>query len=419
VIILRARTILPVSAPPIPDGAVVISLRRIRAVGRWRDLRRHLSGRASDLGDVLLLPGLVNAHCHLDYTHMAGLIPPMRSFTDWIKSINAHKGDWSDAEFAASWREGARMLIESGTTTVADIEAMPCLLPAAWKDTPLRVLSFLEMIGVRPHRKPSAILAETLTQARGINGPHQHLGLSPHAPYSTTPTLLRLAARAARVRDWRLVTHVAESAQEFEMFTQARGELYDWLRRNQRNMSDCGRGSPVAQLDRLGYLSPRLIAIHLNHLAPGDAARLARRRVHVVHCPRSHHYFDHSPFPHSALTRAGVPISLGTDSLATVRTFHRQPVALSLFAEMQMFAATYPNVSPATILRMVTLHPARALGLYGRIGHLAPDASADLIAIPFHGKPADAWTAAVHHPDLVTASMIAGRWALPPAPPAG
>jgi aminodeoxyfutalosine deaminase len=419
VIILRARTILPVSRPPIQDGALVISLRRIRAVGRWRDLRRHLSGQASDLGDMLLLPGLVNAHCHLDYTHMAGLIPPMRSFTDWIKSITALKGEWTDAEFADSWHDGARMLIQSGTTTVADVEAMPNLLPAAWKETPLRVLSFLEMIGIRRQRKPRSILAETILQARALDHPQRRIGLSPHAPYSTTPALLRLAARAAKLRNYRLVTHIAESTEEFDMFTQARGDLYDWLRRNNRSMSDCGRGSPVAQLDRIGYLSPRLIAIHLNHLAPGDAERLARRRVHVVHCPRSHHYFDHSPFPHSVLTRAGVPISLGTDSLASVRSQHRQPVTLSLFAEMRMFAAAHPQVPDPAVVRMVTLDPARALGLNGRIGQLAPGSSADVIAIPFHGKPAEAWAAAVHHPDVVAASMIAGRWILPPAPPAG
>ena len=151
-IILRARTILPVSGPPIADGAIVVSLRRIRAIDRWRNLRSHLSGKASDLGDVLLLPGLVNAHCHLDYTHMAGLIPPMRSFTNWIRSITAIKSEWSDADFAASWLDGAQMLLQSGTTTVADIEAIPSLLPAAWKETPLRVLSFLEMIGVRRPR---------------------------------------------------------------------------------------------------------------------------------------------------------------------------------------------------------------------------------------------------------------------------
>jgi aminodeoxyfutalosine deaminase len=419
VIILRARTILPVSSPPIHDGALAVSSRRIHAVGRWRDLRRQLSGQASDLGEILLLPGLVNAHCHLDYTHMAGLIPPTRSFTDWIKSINAIKCDWSDADFAASWRDGARMLVESGTTTVADIEAMPILLPAAWNDTPLRVLSFLELIGVRRQRKPRSILAETIALTRTLQPPPRRLGLSPHAPYSTTPALLRLAAQTARRRNWRLVTHVAESTEEFEMFAHARGALFDWLRRNNRNMSDCGHDSPVALLDRIGYLSPRLLAIHVNHLAPGDAARLARRRVHVVHCPRSHHYFDHPPFPYSTLHRAGVPISLGTDSLATVRTYHRQPVALSLFAEMRMFAAAHPRVSDPAIVRMVTLHPARALGFQGRLGQLAAGASADLIAIPFHGNPADAWSATVHHSDLVAASMIAGKWILSPAPPAG
>jgi cytosine/adenosine deaminase-related metal-dependent hydrolase len=345
---------------------------------------------------------------------MAGLIPPMRSFTDWIKSITALKGQWSDAEFAESWRTGARMLLHSGTTTVADVEAVPNLLPASWKATPLRVFSFLEMIGVRNTRNPRSILSETIAKTRSLRDRPRWIGLSPHAPYSTTSALLRLAHKAAIQHNWRLVTHVAESIDEFDMFTRARGPLHDWLKRNQRDASDCGHDSPIALLDKLGYLSPRLIAVHVNHLSPGDAARLGQRGVHVVHCPRSHAYFHHAPFPHATLTRARVNVCLGTDSLATVHSRRGQPVALDLFAEMQAFADLHPRLHPKSILRMTTVHPARALALQDRIGKIAPGAWADLIALPYRGSPANSWAAALHHQGHLLGSMINGRWVLQP-----
>jgi cytosine/adenosine deaminase-related metal-dependent hydrolase len=141
--ILRARTILPVSRPPIENGAIVISENRIRAVGAWPDLQPHATGEIFDLGEVILLPGLVNAHCHLDYTGMAGQLPPPQTFTDWIPLIIAAKTAWDFSEYARSWLDGAQMLLRTGTTTVADIEAMPDLLPELWDAIPLRVFSFL------------------------------------------------------------------------------------------------------------------------------------------------------------------------------------------------------------------------------------------------------------------------------------
>src|SRR5688572_32901965 len=135
---LRARLVLPMAGPAIEDAAIGISGERIAWVGPWRDAPEHLTGEVSDLGEVVLMPGLINAHCHLDYTGMAGLIAPPKSFTDWITSMVALKGSWGLADFAASWRNGAQMLLRTGTTTVADIETVPELLPAAWDATPLR-----------------------------------------------------------------------------------------------------------------------------------------------------------------------------------------------------------------------------------------------------------------------------------------
>ncbi len=146
--------------------------------------------------------------------------------------------------------------------------------------------------------------------------PSASAGLSPHAPYSTSPELLSAAATAAREHGWLLTTHVAESADEFDMYLHSCGAMFDWLK-SQRDMSDCGI-SPVAHLARHGVLSPNFLAVHVNYLAQGDVELLARSGASVVHCPGSHAYFHHRAFPFEELDRGGINICLGTDSLATM-----------------------------------------------------------------------------------------------------
>lgn len=412
--ILRARTILPVSQPPIENGAVVIAGNKIRATGSWPDLKSDGAEKVLDLGEVILLPGLVNAHCHLDYTDMAGELPPPKTFTDWIPLITAAKTGWSYSEYAHSWLHGAHMLLKTGTTTVADIEAMPDLLPEVWDATPLRVFSFLEMTGIRARRNPKEILREAVEKIDSLAHARSAASLSPHAAYSTLPALLRLSAGLARKKKWRLTTHIAESAEEFEMFARARGKMFDWLKRNERDNSDCGLGSPVKHFARHKMLGENLIAVHVNLLAHGDARLLGRHRVHVVHCPRSHAYFRHPPFLRERLTNAGVNLCLGTDSLATTRKIGRQKPELNMFEEMRLLAASDKTISPPEILRMATVNGARALGLAGQAGELSKNSHADLIAVPFDGKITDFYETLLAHTGNVSASMIDGRWAIPP-----
>jgi len=413
-LLLRSRVVLPIARPPIEDGAVLISGNRVVRVGCWKDLSRDDWNCAVNLGDAALLPGLVNAHCHLDYTDMAGTVPPQKSFTDWIKLITAAKATWDDSEFSESWLRGAKMLLRTGTTTVADFEAVPELLPNAWTATPLRVLSFLELTGVKSRRNPRAILRNALARIKSLPSGRCRAVLAPHAPYSTVPELLRLSGRTAHRRKWPLSIHVAESLQEFEMFTEGRGELFDWLQRNERTMSDCSLGSPIRHLERTGVLEKNLLAVHVNYLGENDAALLGRKKVSVAHCPRSHAYFRHRKFPFRELARAKVNICLGTDSLATVYKKRKDSVELNLFEEMRTFADVHPRLDPEKILRMTTVNAARALGMAGQTGEIAEGALADLIAVPFAGKIADVYDAVLHHRGDVAASMIDGQWALAP-----
>src|SRR5262245_39045065 len=203
-LLIRARCVVPVNGPPIKDGAVLVRGHSIVAVGQWKAMAKIPPNGVVELGDSLVLPGLVNAHCHLDYTNMAGLFPPPRQFTDWIKQITATKAEWSYSDFAESLLRGAKMLLCSGTPTVGDIENLPELLPEVWESTPLRVLSFLEMTGVKSRRRPYDILQEAVHRIDTLPNGRSRAGLSPHAPYSTLPELMRLTSQIAAERGWRV-----------------------------------------------------------------------------------------------------------------------------------------------------------------------------------------------------------------------
>jgi len=276
------------------------------------------------------------------------------------------------------------------------------------------VLSFLELTGVRSRRAPELILKEAVERITSLNPGRCSASLSPHAPYSTPPQLIRQTATFASRRKLPVATHLAESATEFEMFRHARGEMFDWLNRNRRDMSDCGRVSPVQHLAREHALGPQLLAVHANYLAPGDATLLAQKKVSVVHCPRSHDYFGHAAFPRKTLARAGVNICLGTDSLATVRAHPRRELELNLFHELRRFSAAQPDLTPEAIIRFATVNGARALGLRRQVGELANNAYADLIALPFTGPLATIHDAVLQHTGDVAASMIGGVWAIRP-----
>jgi cytosine/adenosine deaminase-related metal-dependent hydrolase len=407
--LLRARIVVPVSAPPIDDGAVIVAGERIEAVGRFADLRDS-DHNITDLGDCILLPGLINAHCHLDYTDMAGKLLPARNFSDWIKAIVALKAEWSYTEFADSWLKGAQMLLRSGTTTVVDIETVPELLPDVTTSTPLRVLSCLELLSVRNRLSARQMVDAAVEKLQSL--PAASAGLSPHAPYSTSPELLSAAANAARERGWLLTAHIAESADEFEMFVHVRGAMFDWLK-SQRDMSDCGGISPIAHLARRGVLSPNFLAVHVNYLAAGDVELLARSGASVAHCPRSHAYFQHRDFPFEELNRAGINICLGTDSMATMGKSSDEPLSLNLISEMRSLANTFPALTPKQILEMATVNAAKALGRAADLGRIAAGAYADLIALPRNSN--DPFTTILAHRGDVAASMVHGQWAIPPA----
>jgi aminodeoxyfutalosine deaminase len=399
--VIRARCVWPVSSEPIENGAIELEGARIKRVGRWPDLKQEASVQVEDLGEVVLMPGLINAHCHLDYTAMAGKIPSPSNFPDWVKNILQFKAHWSYTDFAKSWLDGAHMLLQSGTTTVLDIEAAPELLPDVWESTPLRVWSFLEMTGVQKRRDAAQLLQETIERIESLPASDtKKASLSPHAPYSIPPALLKFTAERSRELSLPVQMHIAESREEFQMYTAGSGPLYEWLR-PQREMFDCDGCSPVEHVHRNGLTGPGLMAIHANYLKPEDAGILAKTGTSVVHCPRSHDYFGHDAFRYRELGDAGVNICLGTDSLASSRKIGSKAPELSMWPEMRLFLDKF-GALPKRIIEMATLNPAKALNQQGALGELRENAWADCIALQYGDKPQERRIAEliIHEPEM-------------------
>lgn len=397
--IYRARSLVTMTQPPIDDGAVAVEGNRIVATGRYGDVRGVASGATIDLGEQILLPGLINAHCHLDYTMMRHGIGRQKSFAGWIARINALKRTLDEDDYLAAISAGFRELVRFGTTTVLNIESFPELM-LRMPPPPIRAWWFYELIDLRKRVTTDALVEGAFSFFEERPGWLGGSGLSPHAPYTASDDLYRLANQYAAAQHIPLTTHLAESAEEDEMFRRGSGPLYDFLRALGRTMDDCGHGSPLSRMLRDHLLDSHWIVAHLNELDDNDLAALTAHPLHIVHCPRSHRYFGHRRFQFQRLHEAGANISLGTDSLASNDS-------LNLFAELQEVEKNEPWLSPAELLKTVTTNPARALKMETQLGCLAVGALADVIALPFSGG--SAFEQIVHHQHPLKWMLVDGR----------
>src|SRR5450755_1412680 len=219
--ILRARSVVTMDGAPIADGAVVISGNRIAEVGTWKDLRAGNVGEVVDLGERALLPGLINAHCHLDYTCLRHKISPAKSFTDWIRAINAEKAKLSADDYVRSINDGFAEARRFGTTSIANLTGFPELISRT--PAQIRTWWFAELIDIRDPQRAR----EMVETARSW---HQEIGLAPHATYTASADLFRYCEEVAERDDILLTTHLAESAEEMEMSLQRTGPLREFLR---------------------------------------------------------------------------------------------------------------------------------------------------------------------------------------------
>ena len=405
--ILRAHTVVSMAGPPLENGAVVIESGRVVAVGSWLEIARDYPDRpVTELGDQVLLPGLINAHCHLDYTTLRHAVAQQKSFTKWIARMNALKREMGDNDYVKAITSGFVELRRWGTTTVCNMEAFPELLPQL-PPPPIRTWWFLELIDLRSRIPTDAFMAGALAFFEGRPGWLGGFGLNPHAPYTASPELYRLCGECAQRLGMLLTTHVGESEDEEEMFRFARGPLYEFLRKIGRNTDDCGSRSSFSNLATKGLIGPGWIIAHANEMDADDLSLIAASpdpgAWHVVHCPRSHAFFRHRPFPWRELTAAGATISLGTDSLASNDI-------LSLFSEMRSARESAPWLTSEQLVKTVTVNPAKALKQEGHLGAIAPGAHADLIALPYAGTVENVYEAIVTNARPVEWMMLDGNF---------
>lgn len=367
-----ARHILPVTAPPIEDGALLTEGDRIVAVGPRREVAPAASSASCvDFGDAVLLPPLVNAHTHLELTHFpqwldqAEETPDGGSFVEWILQVVRIKRSLDVEMYQPSLEAGIRRSLESGTGAVGDI--LSCF-PArsAYHQAPLYGQLFLETLGRDPvqGRKVLERIGHILGEKKAGR---LFLGMSPHSPYSLSGEYMEAVLESARRNKVMTMTHLAESIEETEFFAESSGELATRLYPTvgwEKMLPPPARRSPVAYLDSLGGLVPSNLLVHGVQVDKKDVNRIARAGSTVVLCPRSNHALGIGAAPVELYREAGVNLALGTDSLASCDN-------LSVWDEIRFARQRFgSSLSPRDLLSMATINGARALGVDDNLGGL-------------------------------------------------
>jgi len=408
---LFARAILTRHrAQPLENAFVLVQGHRILQVGQRKDLQFLPSVRVLDLGDTILLPGLINAHCHLDFTSLQGKVPLRDGFRDWLTRIALKTRGTTPADFKRSIAEGIRQSLDHGTTTLYDIstsyESYELL-----KKSGLRSAVFFEALDFG-QPLPLAVWKRLLERVKRATAfpPHPttlRWGFSPHTPYTVSRELFHLVGRQlAHHRKMPTAIHVGESRSEWELFQKGRGALAkrrselnpDWAKPHAK--------TPVQFLSKLGWLPKLDLAVHCNTVDGKDLELLAKHRIGVVHCPGSHAFFGHPKFRYAEFKKRGIPVALGTDSLASNRS-------LSMFREMRLFAQANPTVRPSEVLSLATDRAAEALGEGKSLGQVRPGYLADLIGVPAPSHlprdPEELAEWVIHHQGPVSFSMVNGE----------
>jgi cytosine/adenosine deaminase-related metal-dependent hydrolase len=411
-VILRAAWVIPVTAPPIRDGWVELRAERIAGLGQWP--KRPNAPEVHDLGDAVLLPGLVNPHTHLEQTAYADRIPPC-PFWAWIaRMIELRRAPGQLERERAGVRDGAWQSLRAGVTCVGDISRRNL----AWRvlrDIPIRKVCFVELLSLAEHppRNPQELRAAA---AEVVEDELLTVGISPHAPYTVPAEHLRAALSLAHELDRPWCTHWAETREEVEFL---RGDARSLPPEFRPAVAAAGirspRMSPIAYLESCrgasgdsgedgsrGYVRPGALA-HVNYLEDVELETLARSGHTVIYCPRAHHYFGHEPHPFPRLRAAGVRVAIGTDGRAS-------NWGLSMLEELRHIHEHVPDApAPDVLLRLATIAAAAALRLDDRIGAIEPGRLADLAAFPCRADAPDPVSELIASSPPACAVWVSGR----------
>ena len=375
----HARWVLPVTAPPIERGTVAVADGRIAWVGARADAP---DGEDVELGEAILLPGLVNTHTHLELTAMRGFLEDLH-FHEWIRRLtSSKKAVLGEALLLDSARLGITEGLAAGITTYADTCDSGAAFPAML-EMGVRGIMYQEAFGpaVEMFEESLAGLRAKIARLAPQQTPLVSLGVSPHAPYSVHRELFGRVAAIAREAGLPVAVHIAESRAEQELVAEGRGVFAEALRRRGIPVAPSAR-SPVALLEEQGVLGRRTLLIHCVRLDAADIATIARHDAAVAHCPASNAKLGHGIAPLCELLTAGVRVGLGSDSVASS---NRMDIAEEARLAILMQCARLGDptcIDARTALELATLGGARALGLDGETGSLQPGKAADLAAFP-------------------------------------
>ncbi|HHT9139130.1 MAG TPA: amidohydrolase family protein [Candidatus Wunengus sp. YC60] len=374
-IVVKAKYLIPNPDNCIENGAVAVKGTRIHHVGTFDEIKvPDEIDKIIDLGNAVILPGLINIHTHLDLTNLHNRIKPTTNFTHWVFQLVGSRIRWKEAEYNTSIEKGIKLSIESGTTTVADIANTEYSF-SVLKKSPLRKVVYKEIIALNPdHAKD--VLKKTQSELSAITTDDLfRIGLSPHAPYSVSKELYQAIAQFARETDTPVCTHIAETRDEIEFLTKGTGS-FPTLLRQLRAIADNWQPPgliPIQYLNETGIFSNRPILIHCNYVTDEEISLIKFSGASVAFCPRSHHFFGHTNHPFQKLLDNGINVGLGTDSLASNDT-------LSILDEMK-FLSLHHAILPNTLLTMATVNGAKALGLESKTGQIKEGLQADLCGV--------------------------------------
>ena len=371
--VYRARWVLPISAPPIENGWVRCHQGMITSLGQG-----SVAEETYDLGNVAIIPGLINAHTHLEFSNLdTPLGTGDGSFADWIQAVLDYRA--SSEIGGGVIASGLAQSIESGVGAIGEIATAGASseLESEYQESVGELIAYCEFIGLSESR-----VAELLQQAEGhINAAKTkkwHAGLSPHAPYTVHGNLLSGLCSLSAAHQVPLAMHLAETLEEIELLEMSTGPLRELL--NRLDVWDAAGiqspGSIQAYLEELNKCW-RASVIHGNYLEVDHLRFIGEHRdvMSVVFCPRTHAYFGHSEYPLEQMLAANVRVALGTDSRASNPD-------LSMIAELGFLAAEFSDVSAEQLLFSATHAGAYALGLEKIVGAIAAGASSRLLVVP-------------------------------------
>jgi cytosine/adenosine deaminase-related metal-dependent hydrolase len=373
-LILRSAYLLDENGRARRDAEVIVQGARIAEVRESSPQQESDRAKLIDLGRAVLIPGLVNAHTHLELGLARADTRPQRRFTDWIREVIKTTRACAPEEFNNAVRSGLEQSGKAGVTSLGDI----CGRVSDWEAyarSGVTIRVFHEIIDFNP--ETANLSFESLKRRVNEHADAQGslVGVSPHTPYTVSEDLLRRCIEFAHENDLPLSIHLAETLAEAQFLQQGTGEISEFRRefglpRGWRPP----RASPVRYLERLGFFRKPALLVHCNYVGDDDLELIERSGSSVVFCPRSHSYFGHEKHPFPKMLERGINVALGTDSLLS-------SPSLGILEEMRFVREEYPGVEPEALLKMATANGLKALGLSPKGGLLERGAPADLVGI--------------------------------------